>query len=55
LKYEKRSASWVAEKIGMHDEKTTLLNDYRATIYMTEDPGSADSGWEYSGSTSVGS
>jgi RimJ/RimL family protein N-acetyltransferase len=28
----------VAEKIGMHDEKTTIHDDYSAVIYMTERP-----------------
>jgi RimJ/RimL family protein N-acetyltransferase len=28
----------VAENIGMHDEKTTILDDYPAVIYMTERP-----------------
>ena len=28
----------VAEKIGMHEEKTTILDDYPAVIYTTERP-----------------
>ena len=29
----------VAEKIGMHEEETTVLGDYPAVIYRTERPG----------------
>jgi RimJ/RimL family protein N-acetyltransferase len=28
----------VAEKIGMHEEKTTILDDYPAVVYATERP-----------------
>jgi RimJ/RimL family protein N-acetyltransferase len=28
----------VAENVGMHDDKTTILDDYPAVIYMTERP-----------------